>query len=79
MQLYYHRTDGGAEYYSVNPEGPEFIKGIVIRTDGDEIEVYSSNILRLGLSLNVQALETHDGFSAKVYQDGKVKYFINPA
>ena len=58
MQLYYHRTDGGAEYYSTNPEGPDFFKGLVLRTDGNEIEVYSSNILAQGLELNVHPVDT---------------------
>ena len=64
MKLYYHRTDGGAQYYSTNPEGPDFFKGCVLRTDGNEIEVYSSSILALGLSLCVHSTETHNGFTA---------------
>ena len=44
MQLYYHRTDGGAEYYGTQyietPDGhregrPPFL----LRTDGDELKV----------------------------------------
>lgn len=48
MKLYYHRTGGGAEYCSTRPEGPDFFSGVVLRADGDEIEVYSSNIIRQG-------------------------------
>lgn len=77
MKLYYHKTNGGAEYYSTNPEGPDFNKGIVLRTDGDEIEVFSSNIIRQGLSLNVQPLENHDGFFTSK-SEGNVKIHINP-
>lgn len=70
MKLYYHKTDGGAEYYSTNPEGPDFNKGIVLRVDGDEIEVFSSNILRQGISLNVQPTNEHDGFQ-EFFKRGK--------
>jgi hypothetical protein len=77
MKLYYHKTSGGAEYYSTNPEGPDFIKGIVLRVDGDEIEVYSSNIIRQGLSLNVRALDNHDGFYT-LKSDGGKTIHINP-
>lgn len=71
MELYYHRTDGGAEYYSTKPEGPEFINGIVLRVDGNEIEVYSSNILRQGISLVVQPTNEHDGFQ-EFFKRGKL-------
>ena len=73
MKLYYHKTDGGAEYYSTNPEGPDFSKGTVLRTDGDEIEVFSSNILRQGLSLKIHPTDEHDGFQG-FSKDGKAVY-----
>lgn len=60
MRLYYHRTGGGAEYCSTRPEGPDFFSGVVLRADGDEIEVYSSNIIRQGLSLRIQPLDNQD-------------------
>lgn len=46
MKLYYHQTDGGAEYYCLNhikgcDEGD--IYSAVLRTDGDEIEIYTHN------------------------------------
>ena len=47
MELYYHRTSGGAEYYSTtytecpNGEKEGTAEGTVLRTDGDELEVMS--------------------------------------
>lgn len=77
MQLFYHKTSGGAEYYSTNPEGPDFNKGIVLRTDGNEIEVYSSNIIRQNLSLNVRPTDNHDGFQ-EIIKRGKSVCFELP-
>ena len=77
MKLYYHKTSGGAEYLSIYPEGPDFNKGIVLRTDGEEIEVFSSNIIKLGLSLNVQALDNHDGFFT-TKSKGNTEIHVNP-
>lgn len=40
MELYYHRTGGGAEYYSTtytdtpNGEKEGTIEGVILRTDG---------------------------------------------
>ena len=36
MELYLHRTDGGAEYYTTEPDN---LKTTVLRTDGDELEI----------------------------------------
>ena len=47
MELYYHRTDGGAGYYSTtytecaNGEKDGTFEGVVLRTDGDELELKS--------------------------------------
>ena len=46
MRLYYHKTDGGAEYYCLKhiegcDEGDMY--SAVLRTDGDEIEIYTHN------------------------------------
>ena len=52
MELYYHRTDGGAEYYSTtftecpNGEKDGTFEGTVLRTDGDELEVMSLEQIR---------------------------------
>lgn len=48
MKLYYHKTDGGAEYYCLKPvaEGSEEgdMRTAVLRTDGDELEIFTRNI-----------------------------------
>ena len=38
MELYYHKTDGGAEYYCTKKDKPDTS---VVRTDGDELEVFN--------------------------------------
>lgn len=47
MKLYYHQTDGRAEYYCLTPvkdtdEGD--ITTWVLRTDGDEFELNTNNL-----------------------------------
>ena len=47
MKLYYHKTDGGAEYYCLNhiegcDEGDMY--SAVLRTDGNEFEIFAGNI-----------------------------------
>lgn len=54
MQFYYHRTDGGAEYYSFDhlensDEG--IASGVVMRTDGNEIEIFTRQIEERGINL----------------------------
>ena len=49
MKLYYHRTDGGAKHIEGTDEGA--IEGVIMRTDGDEIEIYAGNIKAQGLRL----------------------------
>ena len=39
MELYYHKTDGGAEYYSIERGGRGFM-----RTDGNEIELFPDRL-----------------------------------
>lgn len=57
MKLYYHRTDGGAEYYCA-----EYILGqnghkegktgtALLRTDGGEIEIFTEQLKRLNIKL----------------------------
>lgn len=43
MELYYHKTDGGAEYYQTKPND---ISSTILRTDGDELEIMSLEQLR---------------------------------
>ncbi len=48
MKLYYHKTDGGAEYYCLKPvEGTDEgnLSTALLRTDGDEIELLTKNLL----------------------------------
>lgn len=49
MKLYYHKTDGGAEFYCLRPiaEGDDEgdLHYAVLRTDGDEIELLVRNLL----------------------------------
>ena len=57
MELYYHRTDGGAEYYSTtyiecdNGHKEGTLKGVVMRTDGNEIEIFTRKLQAQGIKL----------------------------
>ena len=57
MKLYYHKTDGGAEYYSTTyvecPDGTKegTFPGVVLRTDGNEIEIFTRKLENLGIKL----------------------------
>lgn len=48
MKLYYHKTDGGAEYYCLKPiawgDSEGDIKTTVLRVDGDELEIFTRNV-----------------------------------
>ena len=65
MKLYYHQTDGGAEYYSTTsqtaPNGEQCgtLQGTVLRTDGDELEIVNYDQLRRA------------GFKSVVLPDGQ--------
>jgi len=57
MKLYYHMTDGGAEYYSTThvPGSNEgSLEDAIIRTDGGEIEVFADRIRSQGLKLVIK-------------------------
>ena len=43
MELYHHKTDGGAEYYQTDPTD---IQTAVLRTDGEELEIMSLEQLK---------------------------------
>lgn len=55
MELFYHKTDGGAEYYSTTfilcPNGSKegSIPGIIMRTDGNEIEIFTDRLKEQGI------------------------------
>lgn len=57
MKLYYHKTDGGAEYYSTtfvecpNGEKEGTLEGLILRTDGDELEIFTDRLKALGIRL----------------------------
>ena len=57
MKLYYHKTDGGAEYYSTTyiecPNGHRegTFDGVVMRTDGGEIELFVDKIKEQGIKV----------------------------
>ena len=57
MKLYYHQTDGGAEYYSTthaqdSDEGA--IDGVIMRTDGNEIEIFVNRLQEQGIKLVIR-------------------------
>lgn len=57
MKLYYHMTSGGAEYYSTtytecpNGEKEGTFDGVILRTDGNEIEIFTEQLKRQGINL----------------------------
>lgn len=57
MKLYYHKTDGGAEYYSTtyiecaNGHKEGTTDGVVMRTDGNEIEIFTNKLKAQGIKL----------------------------
>ena len=58
MKLYYHKTDGGAEYYCTQAvEGTDEgdIRTAVLRTDGDEIELNTYKLAQLGISVIIKS------------------------
>lgn len=58
MKLYYHKTDGGAEYYCTQAvEGTDEgdMRTAVLRTDGDEIELNTYKLAQLGVSVIVKS------------------------
>ena len=48
MKLYYHKTDGGAEYYCIKPIAEDSEEGdlryAVMRTDCNELELFMANL-----------------------------------
>lgn len=58
MKLYYHKTDGGAEYYCLEAvEGTDEgkLSTAVLRTDGDEIELNTYKLAQLGISVIIKS------------------------
>ena len=56
MQLYYHKTHGGAEYYCLDhvPNSDEGdVRTAVMRTDGREIEIFGQQLINFDIRLIV--------------------------
>lgn len=58
MKLYYHKTDGGAEYYCAHPlagtsEGD--IRTAILRTDGEELELDTYKLAQMGISVIIKS------------------------
>ena len=54
MKLYYHKTDGGAEYYSLDHiDGSDEGKAgsAILRTDGNEIEIFTKTAKERGIKI----------------------------
>lgn len=57
MKLYYHKTDGGAEYYCLKPVRNSVVGDLstaVIRTDGQEMEVFLNNLNKNGIAFRAE-------------------------
>lgn len=58
MKLYYHKTNGGAEYYCFNHiEGSEEgdMRTAVLRTDGDEFELHTCRLAERNIKVIIKA------------------------
>ena len=58
MKLYYHKTDGGAEYYCtehINRSDEGDIRTAILRTDGDEFELNTYKLAQLGLDVIIKS------------------------
>lgn len=54
MKLYYHKTDGGAEYYCldhINGSDEGDVRSVVLRTDGNEVEVFTHTLLERNIKV----------------------------
>lgn len=53
-KLYYHITDGGAEYYCLKPVRNSVVGDIttwIFRTDGNEIEINTRLLVERGIKI----------------------------
>lgn len=58
MKLYYHKTDGGAEYYCLShiegcDEGD--MTTMVLRTDGNEFEMNTRRLAEAGIDVIIKS------------------------
>ena len=57
MKLYYKKTDGGAEYYSLNHIGDSEtgdLRTAIMRTDGNEIELLTHNLTEQNIKVIIK-------------------------
>lgn len=57
MKLYYHKTDGGAEYYSTTHTADSddgALDNVIMRTDGNEIEIFADKLKEQGIKLVIR-------------------------
>ena len=63
MVLYYHKTGGGAEYYSTtffetaNGHREGTIPGTIMRTDGGELEIFAGRLKEQGIKLVISGAD----------------------
>ena len=58
MKLYYHKTDGGAEYYCLTAvEGTDEgdMRTAVLRTDGNEFEMNTRKLAEANISVIIKS------------------------
>lgn len=58
MKLYYHKTDGGAEYYCLHSLGGSNegdMRTAILRTDGEELELYTYKLAQLGVDIIIKS------------------------
>lgn len=70
MELYYHKTDGGAEYYSTKyidcKNGhKEGVAPFVMRTDGGELELFADQLKKQGIRLVIRGGAEKPAFAEK--------------
>ena len=58
MKLYYHKTDGGAEYYCLHHIGDcktGDMTTAILRTDGNEIELNTYKLSSMGIDVIIKS------------------------
>lgn len=58
MKLYYHKTDGGAEYYCLHHIGDcktGDMTTAILRTDGEELELNTYKLAQLGVDIIIKS------------------------
>lgn len=59
MKLYYHKTDGGAEYYCTKYVDEDSAEGdmrtAILRVDGKELELNTYKLAQLGIDVIIKS------------------------